>query len=94
MNKQTLIDDYKQTIERLQKECTEKTDFNIKLMEHVKELEEKLKIAKKAFKKIAESDICNRCDGVGYIYGCCSSDCAYYIVLEVLKKMDKVENDK
>lgn len=42
MNKETLIDDYKQTIERLQKECTEKTDFNIKLMERVKELEEKL----------------------------------------------------
>lgn len=42
MNKQTLIDDYKQTIERLQKECTEKTDFNIKLMERVKELEENL----------------------------------------------------
>lgn len=43
MNKQTLIDDYKQTIERLQKECTEKTDFNIKLMERIKELEQKLK---------------------------------------------------
>ena len=42
MNKQTLIDDYKQTIERLQKECTEKTDFNIKLMDRVKKLEEKL----------------------------------------------------
>ena len=42
MNKQTLIDDYKQTIERLQKECTEKTDFNIKLMERVKKLEQKL----------------------------------------------------
>lgn len=42
MDKQILIDDYKQTIERLQKECTEKTDFNIKLMERVKELEEKL----------------------------------------------------
>lgn len=42
MNKQTLIDDYKQTIERLQKECTEKTDFNIKLMECVKKLEQKL----------------------------------------------------
>lgn len=42
MNKQTLIDDYKTTIERLQKECTEKTDFNIKLMERVKELEQKL----------------------------------------------------
>ena len=42
MNKQTLIDDYKQTIERLQKECTEKTDLNIKLMERVKELEQKL----------------------------------------------------
>lgn len=42
MNKQNIIDDYKQTIERLQKECTEKTDFNIKLMERVKELEEKL----------------------------------------------------
>lgn len=41
MNKQTLIDDYKQTIERLQKECTEKTDFNIKLMKRVQELEEK-----------------------------------------------------
>ena len=41
MNKQTLIDDYKLTIERLQKECTEKTDFNIKLMERVKELEQK-----------------------------------------------------
>lgn len=41
MNKQTLIDDYKQTIERLQKECTEKTDFNIKLMERVNELEQK-----------------------------------------------------
>lgn len=41
MNKQILIDDYKQTIERLQKECTEKTDFNIKLMERVKELEGK-----------------------------------------------------
>lgn len=39
MNKQTLIDDYKQTIERLQKECTEKTDLNIKLMERVQELE-------------------------------------------------------
>lgn len=39
MNKQTLIDDYKQTIERLQKECTEKTDFNIKLIECVQELE-------------------------------------------------------
>lgn len=42
MNKQTLIDDYKQTIERLQKECTEKTHFNIKLMERVQELEQKL----------------------------------------------------
>lgn len=42
MNKQTLIDDYKQIIERLQEECTEKTDLNIKLMERVKELEEKL----------------------------------------------------
>lgn len=42
MNKKTLIDDYKQTVERLQKECTEKTDFNIKLMERVKELEQKL----------------------------------------------------
>ena len=48
MNKQTLIDDYKQTIERLQKECTEKTDFNIKLMKRVKELKEKLKIAEQA----------------------------------------------
>lgn len=42
MNKQTLIDDHKQTIERLQKECTEKTDFNIKLTERVKKLEQKL----------------------------------------------------
>ena len=41
MNKQNIIDDYKQTIERLQKECTEKTDFNIKLMERVKKLEQK-----------------------------------------------------
>ena len=44
MNKQTLIEDYKQTIERLQKECTEKTEFNIKLMKYVKELEDYLKL--------------------------------------------------
>lgn len=43
MNKQNIIDDYKQTIERLQKECTEKTDLNIKLMERVREMEEKLR---------------------------------------------------
>lgn len=55
MNKQTLIDDYKQTIERLQKECTEKTDFNIKLMERVKELEEKLKIVEQALYYYASS---------------------------------------
>ena len=39
---QLLINDYKQTIERLQKECTEKTDLNIKLISRIKELEEKL----------------------------------------------------
>lgn len=50
MNKETLIDDYKQTIERLQKECTEKTNCIINLCEklieyntRVKKLEEKLK---------------------------------------------------
>lgn len=50
MNKQTLIEDYKQTIERLQKECTEKTSCIIYLCEklneydaRVKKLEEKLK---------------------------------------------------
>lgn len=50
MNKQTLIDDYKLTIERLQKECTEKTNCIINLCEklneydtRVKKLEEKLK---------------------------------------------------
>lgn len=41
MNKQNTIDNYKQNIERLQKECAEKTDFNIKLMKRVQELEEK-----------------------------------------------------
>lgn len=39
---QLLINDYKQTIERIQKECTEKTDLNIKLISRIKELEEKL----------------------------------------------------
>ena len=34
MNKQILIDDYKQTIERLQRECTEKTNMNIKLKQN------------------------------------------------------------
>ena len=46
---QSLIEDYRQTIERLQKECTEKTDCIVSLCEklitkyeRVKELEEKL----------------------------------------------------
>lgn len=46
---QSLIEDYKQTIERLQKECTEKTDCIVSLCEKLitkhdraKELEEKL----------------------------------------------------
>lgn len=39
---QLLINDYKQTIERIQKECTEKTDLNIKLISRIKELEQKL----------------------------------------------------
>lgn len=47
MNKQNIIDDYKQTIERLQKECTEKTDLNIELTERVKELEQKHNIIDK-----------------------------------------------
>ena len=38
--KQSLIEDYRQTIERLQKECTEKTNAIIALGEHLKAKEQ------------------------------------------------------
>lgn len=65
MNKkiESLIEDYKQTIERLQKECTEKTDMNIELMKHVKELEEENKILKNRIEishKEVNTNIVNR----------------------------------
>lgn len=51
MNKQTLIDDYKQTIERLQKECTEKTNCIINLCEKLNEYDTRVKEFKKENQK-------------------------------------------
>lgn len=50
---QSLIDDYKQTIERLQKECTEKTDWICELLKENESLKEKLKIAEEHLDVIA-----------------------------------------
>ena len=47
---QSLIEDYRQTIKRLQKECTEKTNAIIALGEHLKAKEQELNDYKKQFK--------------------------------------------
>ena len=47
---QSLIEDYKQTIERLQKECTEKTNAIIALGEQLKAKEQECKELKKQLK--------------------------------------------
>lgn len=51
MNKQNIIDDYKQTIELLQKECTEKTDCIINLCEKLSEYDTRVKEFKKESQK-------------------------------------------
>lgn len=51
MNKytQSLIEDYKQTIERLQRECTEKTNMNIKLKQNANDTYEMYKALMDSF---------------------------------------------
>lgn len=46
----------------------------------------KLKKYEQALEKIACLDTCNRCDGVGYGYGCEDKDCAIYIANKVLEE--------
>ena len=46
-NIKSIIDDYKQTIERLQKECIEKTDWICELLKENENLKQKLREADK-----------------------------------------------
>ena len=54
---QSLIEDYKQTIERLQKECTEKTNAIIALGEQLKAEEQECKELKKQLMQKSEVDM-------------------------------------
>ena len=51
---QSLIEDYKQTIERLQKECTEKTNAIIALGEQLKVKEQECESLKEKYEEIKE----------------------------------------
>lgn len=46
----------------------------------------------KALNKITKSDMCNRCDGVGYYEGCGDTNCSFYIASKALENSDNIEN--
>ena len=62
-------------------------DDEIKLNELYQVLQEIKEIAE----KIMCTELCNNCDGVGLIYGCADTDCAYYQMDKILQKIAECE---
>lgn len=59
----------------------------VDLRNELEEREQECEKLKQALEKIASSDICTRCDGVGFSNGCEDANCAYYIANKALVEL-------